>query len=156
VRGIWGLALRFRYAHRDEQRRTARQCLARDRVRRIDAPPDRLWRRQREAGAYAGNQWQCRGHRRHHHVIRVASSVRDFDGFAPFDFASLLTVPGFVCVVVGGFLVGFGARYAGGCTSGHAITGLACLEPPSLIAVMGFFAGGLASTHLLLPVIFAS
>lgn len=82
--------------------------------------------------------------------------VRDFDGFAPFDFASLLTLPGFVCVVVGGFLVGFGSRYAGGCTSGHAITGLACLELPSLIAVLGFFAGGLASTHLLLPVLFRS
>ena len=82
--------------------------------------------------------------------------VRDFDGFVPFDFASLLTVPGSVCVVLGGFLVGFGARYAGGCTSGHAITGLACLEPPSLIAVLGFFAGGLASTHLLLPVVFRS
>lgn len=80
--------------------------------------------------------------------------VRDFQGFAPFDLASLATLPGFVCVVLGGFLVGFGARYAGGCTSGHAITGLACFELPSLIAVMGFFAGGLAATHLLLPVLF--
>lgn len=83
----------------------------------------------------------------------AALGVRDFDGFAPFDFASLLTARGFVCVVVGGFLVGFGARYAGGCTSGHAITGLACLELSSLIAVLGFFAGGLASTHLLLPLL---
>ncbi len=75
------------------------------------------------------------------------------DGLAPFDLASLATVQGFVCVVVGGFLVGFGARYAGGCTSGHAITGLACFELSSLVAVRGFFAGGLASTYLLLPVL---
>jgi uncharacterized membrane protein YedE/YeeE len=72
------------------------------------------------------------------------------EGLAPFDIASLATVRGFVSIVVGGFLVGFGARWAGGCTSGHAITGLAALELPSLIAVLGFFAGGLVSTHLLL------
>ena len=58
-------------------------------------------------------------------------------------------------VVVGGFLVGFGARYAGGCTSGHAITGLATFQVASLIAVLGFFAGGLAATHLLLPLLLA-
>ena len=61
------------------------------------------------------------------------------------------TFPGFVVMVIGGFLVGFGARYAGGCTSGHAITGLANLQGPSLVAVLGFFAGGLAATHILLP-----
>lgn len=79
--------------------------------------------------------------------------VHNFDGFAPFDLASLLTVRGFVCIVIGGFLVGFGARWAGGCTSGHAIMGLACFDPSSLIAVLGFFAGGIVSTHLLLPVL---
>lgn len=79
--------------------------------------------------------------------------VSDFSGFAPFDLGSLATLPGITCVVLGGFLVGFGARYAGGCTSGHAITGLACLELSSLVATLGFFAGGLVSTHLLLPVI---
>ncbi|MFB6097926.1 MAG: YeeE/YedE family protein, partial [Salinibacter sp.] len=49
--------------------------------------------------------------------------------------------------------VGFGARYAGGCTSGHGITGLATLQVPSLIAVVGFFIGGLLTTHLLLPLL---
>lgn len=72
------------------------------------------------------------------------------EGLGPFDIPSLATVRGFVCVVVGAFLVGFGARWAGGCTSGHAITGLACFQLSSLVAVLGFFAGGLASTHLLL------
>lgn len=56
-------------------------------------------------------------------------------------------------LIIGGFLIGFGARYAGGCTSGHAITGLSSLQGPSLIAVIGFFAGGLVMTHLLLPYI---
>jgi hypothetical protein len=58
-----------------------------------------------------------------------------------------------VFIVGGGFLVGFGARYAGGCTSGHAISGLSALELPSLIAVLGFFVGGLIVTHLLLPLL---
>ena len=54
---------------------------------------------------------------------------------------------------IGGFLVGFGARYAGGCTSGHAISGLSNLELVSLYAVIGFFIGGLFMNHLLLPYI---
>lgn len=59
-----------------------------------------------------------------------------------------------VILAVGGFLVGFGARYAGGCTSGHAISGLSNLQLPSLIAVVGFFAGGLLMVHFLFPLIF--
>lgn len=54
-------------------------------------------------------------------------------------------------LAIGGFMVGFGARYAGGCTSGHAISGLSNLQLPSLIAVVGFFIGGLLMNHLLLP-----
>lgn len=54
----------------------------------------------------------------------------------------------------GGLLIGFGTRYAGGCTSGHAISGLSNLQKPSLIAVIGFFIGGLIMAHLLLPLIF--
>jgi len=54
-------------------------------------------------------------------------------------------------LTIGGLLVGFGTRYAGGCTSGHAISGLANLQLPSLIAVIGFFAGGLFATYFLLP-----
>lgn len=57
-------------------------------------------------------------------------------------------------LIVGGMLVGFGARYAGGCTSGHAISGLSNLQLPSLIAVIGFFIGGLIMVHLLFPLIF--
>jgi uncharacterized membrane protein YedE/YeeE len=57
-------------------------------------------------------------------------------------------------LLLGGFLVGFGARYAGGCTSGHAISGLSNLQLPSLIAVIGFFAGGLLMVHFILPLIF--
>ena len=68
--------------------------------------------------------------------------------------AALLTVRGLVLVVGGGFLVGFGTAYAGGCTSGHAISGLADFQFPSLLAVVGFFAGGLIATHVLLPLLF--
>ena len=58
-----------------------------------------------------------------------------------------------VCTI-GGLLVGFGARYAGGCTSGHAISGMSALQLGSLIAVIGFFLGGLTMTYLLFPLIF--
>lgn len=57
-------------------------------------------------------------------------------------------------LLLGGFLVGFGARYAGGCTSGHAISGLSNLQLPSLIAVLGFFAGGLFMVHVIFPILF--
>lgn len=56
-----------------------------------------------------------------------------------------------VILVVGGIMVGFGTRYAAGCTSGHAITGLATLQPQSLSAVLGIFGGGLLASHLLVP-----
>jgi uncharacterized membrane protein YedE/YeeE len=82
--------------------------------------------------------------------------IHDFSGLAPrevFTWSALLTLKGFVAVIVGGFLVGFGTAYAGGCTSGHAISGLADLQLPSLIAVFGFFAGGLIATYFLLPLI---
>lgn len=82
--------------------------------------------------------------------------IHNFSGLAPrevFSWPALLTLKGFVSIVVGGFLVGFGTAYAGGCTSGHAISGLADLQLSSLVAVMGFFAGGLIATHFLLPLI---
>jgi len=75
--------------------------------------------------------------------------ITSVSGLVPseiFTWGALATVPGIVSVVVGGFLVGFGTAYAGGCTSGHAIAGLADFQLPSLIAVMGFFGGGLLGT----------
>ncbi len=57
-------------------------------------------------------------------------------------------------LVIGGFFVGFGARYAGGCTSGHAISGISNLQVPSMIAAAGFFAGGLIMVHFIFPLIF--
>lgn len=62
--------------------------------------------------------------------------------------------PDFSFLLIGGILIGLGTAYAGGCTSGHAITGLSNLQLPSLIAVVGFFIGGLISVHFLLPLIF--
>lgn len=67
---------------------------------------------------------------------------------------ALTTPTGLLLLIVGGLLVGFGTRYAGGCTSGHAITGLSSLQKPSLIAVIGFFIGGLIMTNFILPLIF--
>ncbi len=100
------------------------------------------------------------------HVVGISEATRadltglgitEFGGMLPadvFSFASLLTPAGITIVVVGAFLVGFGARYANGCTSGHAISGLSTLQLSSLVAVLGFFVGGLLSTHVLLPLIF--
>lgn len=86
----------------------------------------------------------------------AALGISDFTGLVPseiFSWSGLATVPGIIMIVVGGFLVGFGSRYAGGCTSGHAISGLANLQLPSLIAVLGFFAGGLIATYFILPIL---
>lgn len=71
-----------------------------------------------------------------------------------FSLGNLLSPTGFITLIIGGFLIGFGARWAGGCTSGHAISGLSNLQLPSLIAVIGFFIGGLLMTYLLLPLIY--
>jgi len=85
-----------------------------------------------------------------------ALGIQDFHGLVPddlFTWGALGSVTGLIVLVLGGFLVGFGARYAGGCTSGHAISGLSDLQLASLIAVIGFFIGGLIMTHLLYPII---
>lgn len=70
-----------------------------------------------------------------------------------FSWSSLSTIKGLIIIVVGGFLVGFGSRYAGGCTSGHAIMGLSTLQWPSLIATCCFMAGGLIASNFLVPLI---
>lgn len=80
--------------------------------------------------------------------------IQDFSGPTPkeiFNWKSLLTIRGFTIVVVGGFMVGFGTAYAGGCTSGHAISGLADFQLPSLIAVIAFFSGGVFCTFVIIP-----
>jgi uncharacterized membrane protein YedE/YeeE len=71
-----------------------------------------------------------------------------------FSWDAVLSIKGLLILVIGGFLVGFGTRYAGGCTSGHGITGLSSLQLPSLIAVIGFFIGGLIMVHFIYPILF--
>ena len=71
-----------------------------------------------------------------------------------YNLEAITSTSGLLLLIIGGLLVGFGTRYAGGCTSGHAITGLSSLQKPSLIAVIGFFIGGLIMTNFILPLIF--
>lgn len=87
--------------------------------------------------------------------VSTPQTIEEGRGFIPamFSFQNLLSIQGFILMIGGGFLIGFGTRYAGGCTSGHAISGLSNLQLPSLVAVVGFFIGGLLMTHLLLPLI---
>jgi uncharacterized membrane protein YedE/YeeE len=83
--------------------------------------------------------------------------IKDFNGLMPSDiFApeNIFSLKGLIFFVIGGFMVGFGTRWAGGCTSGHAIMGISNLQVPSVIATCCFMVGGFASTHLLLPLIF--
>lgn len=79
------------------------------------------------------------------------------DSYVPdeiFSIEAMLTLKGFTILLIAGFLIGFGTRYADGCTSGHAITGLSNFQLPSLIAVIGFFIGGLCMIWLIFPLIF--
>ncbi|WP_440068938.1 YeeE/YedE family protein [Tenacibaculum discolor] len=71
-----------------------------------------------------------------------------------FSIDNMLTLKGFAILLIAGILIGFGTRYADGCTSGHAITGLSSFQLPSLIAVIGFFIGGLIMIWVLFPLIF--
>jgi uncharacterized membrane protein YedE/YeeE len=71
-----------------------------------------------------------------------------------FSVENILSLKGLIFFVIGGFLVGFGTRYAGGCTSGHAIMGLSNLQLPSLIATISFMVGGFISSNLILPLVF--
>jgi uncharacterized membrane protein YedE/YeeE len=84
--------------------------------------------------------------------------ITNFSNIVPedlFQWSSLFTLRGFIMMVIGGFLVGFGTRYAGGCTSGHAIMGLSTLQWPSLIATCCFMIGGFIMANLILPYILA-
>ena len=85
-----------------------------------------------------------------------AYGISNFRGMVPtelFSWNSLLTVKGIIMIVIGGFLVGFGTRYAGGCTSGHAIMGLSNLQLPSLIATISFMVGGFIVANLIMPIL---
>ena len=82
--------------------------------------------------------------------------ITDVSGLIPndiFNWANIFTIKGFILIVVGGFLVGFGTRYAGGCTSGHAIMGLSNLQLPSLIATCCFMIGGFLVANIVIPII---
>jgi len=88
--------------------------------------------------------------------VETPSEIEEGLGYVPnelFSIAQLGNPKVLLFLSVGGFLIGFGTRYAGGCTSGHAISGLSNFQLPSFIAVVGFFIGGLLMTHLILPLI---
>lgn len=71
-----------------------------------------------------------------------------------FSSEKVFSLKGFLILILSGFCIGFGTRYAGGCTSGHAITGVSSLQLPSLLAVIGFFIGGIVAVWFLIPLIF--
>lgn len=112
-------------------------------------------------GGFVATQWLTNPE-----PIKIAEStqatlksygIRDFNGLMPADLFSvdnIFTFKGLIFFVLGGFLVGFGTRWAGGCTSGHAITGLSNLQWPSLIATCCFMIGGFVCTWFVLPFIF--
>lgn len=84
--------------------------------------------------------------------------ITNFNNLVPTDilnWQALFTLRGFIMIVVGGFLVGFGTRYAGGCTSGHAIMGISTLQWPSLVATCCFMLGGFIMANWILPLILA-
>ena len=86
-----------------------------------------------------------------------ALGIQDFSGLMPADLFSvdnIFSLKGLIFYVLGGFLVGFGTRWADGCTSGHSIMGLSMLNPASLIATCCFMVGGIVMTNLLLPYVF--
>lgn len=88
------------------------------------------------------------------HGISVPQTLAEGRGYVPneiFGLENAFGLKNLFLFIVGGFLIGFGTRWAGGCTSGHAISGLSNLQLPSLIAVVGFFIGGLIMTWLILP-----
>ena len=86
--------------------------------------------------------------------VDTPMTIAEGSGFVPAEIFRDLSNPlNLVFLIIGGLLIGFGTRYAGGCTSGHAISGLANLQLASLIAVVGFFIGGLLMTWVFMPAI---
>jgi len=80
--------------------------------------------------------------------------ISDFSGYVPIELFNF-DFPQILILLLGGLLIGFGSRFAGGCTAGHSIMGVAQLAPASIIATIGFFIGGLISTHFILPSLLA-
>jgi len=91
----------------------------------------------------------------HETAVQLQSiGIQDTSGFAPaqlFSFQALQTIQGIIILVFGGFLVGFGSRYAGGCVSGHSMTGISDLQWTSMLATASIFAGGIFAAYILLP-----
>ncbi len=82
--------------------------------------------------------------------------ISNFNHLVPleiFNWETLFSVKGILMIVSGSFLVGFGTRYAGGCTSGHAIMGISTLQWPSLVATCCFMIGGVLMANFILPFI---
>jgi len=82
--------------------------------------------------------------------------ITNYNSLIPVDilnWSALFTLKGFLMMIVGGLMIGFGTRYAGGCTSGHAITGLSTLQWPSLVATCCFMLGGFIMANFILPII---
>lgn len=92
------------------------------------------------------------------HAALADLGIRNFTGLVPpdlFSWSALASPEAWILLVGGGFLVGFGTAWAGGCTSGHGLAGVADLQPASLLALLAFFAGGIIGTFLLLPIVLA-
>lgn len=87
-------------------------------------------------------------------VLGIDSAGQTYLPIEIFDSTVFTTPKNLAILIIGGLFIGFGTRYASGCTSGHAISGLSNLQGPSLIAVIGFFIGGLFMIHILFPLIF--
>ena|ERR1041385_7156248 len=88
--------------------------------------------------------------------VLQSMGLKDTSGFAPeqlFSFSALQTISGFTVLVIGGFLIGFGSRYAGGCVSGHSMSGISDLQWTSMLATMFIFAGGIFTAYIVLPLI---
>ena len=108
-------------------------------------------------GGYIATQYLSGNHAVNinpHDSLLKQQGVNDFSGLLPgdiFSFQQLLTLRGFIFIIIGGFMVGFGTRYAGGCTSGHAIMGISTLQWPSMVATCCFMIGGFIMTWFILP-----
>ena len=90
--------------------------------------------------------------------LLASQGITDVNGLLPaelFNWQTLLSMKGLLLMVGGGFMIGFGTRYARGCTSGHGILGLSALQWPSLVSTISFFLGGILFSHFVLPYILA-